>query len=297
MRPRVNVIYGVIAAAVLCTALLTSCRSSAPAAQPEDQEEAIRIPSMEDYNSKFDPAHIDSRAAWDMFSPDSKAIMLDVRSEASYLENHVAASVNVPYEEIEKFARENIPDKDTLIICYCFCDDKGGSALSACRLLTELGYTRAFYTEPGDEWTYKGTSSENREDRENIENIEDIEDSINTANTGGDDMNGQKTSSGHIYITGQQAKEMYEKDDKVILLDVRNSDEFADGHIEGSTLIPVSELQNRLNELPDKQAAIIVYCRSGMRSGNAYKILQDNGYSNISDMQKVTNWPEPLAAG
>ena len=225
----------------------------------ETPQETKQISTMEDYNSRFDPSHIDSREAREMYISNENAVVLDVRSEASYIENHVSVAVNVPFEQVKDFAESNLPDKDTVIICYCFCDDKGGSALSACRLLSDMGYTRAFYTEPGDEWTYAGTANSS--------------------------------------ITGAQAKEIYDSQNGVILLDVRNPDEYEAEHIEGSVLIPVTELEARLSELPDKHAVIIVYCRGGVRSSNAFKILSDNGYVNVYDMQKVSNWPEPLATG
>jgi len=98
----------------------------------------------------------------------------------------------------------------------------------------------------------------------------------------------------HKYITGEDAKVRFESEQGIILLDVRNPDEYEQGHVEGSVLIPVSELESRLSELPDKDAVIFVYCRAGRRSAAAYEILTDAGYANVYDMQMVTNWPSPL---
>ena len=92
-------------------------------------------------------------------------------------------------------------------------------------------------------------------------------------------------------ITGAQAKEVIESNNAAILLDVRNPDEYVERHIEGSLNIPVSELEERLSELPDKNAVIIVFCRAGRRSAMAYDILIDNGYTNVLDMQTIDNWP------
>ena len=92
-------------------------------------------------------------------------------------------------------------------------------------------------------------------------------------------------------ITGAQAKDIIESNDAAILLDVRNPDEYAERHIEGSLNIPVSELGERLSELPDKDAVIIVFCRAGRRSAKAYDILINNGYTNVLDMQTIDNWP------
>ena len=113
-------------------------------------------------------------------------------------------------------------------------------------------------------------------------------------------MNGAATAPSatgateHRYLTGDEAKKLYDDNPGVILLDVRTDEEYAAGHIEGSVVIPVTDLGNRLSELPDKGAIIIVFCRSGNRSGTAYKLLTDAGYTNVYDMQMVSNWPLPL---
>jgi len=103
-----------------------------------------------------------------------------------------------------------------------------------------------------------------------------------------DSSSGQKLSG---IITGARAKEIIESNDAAILLDVRNPDEYEDRHIESSLNIPVSELEERLSELPDKDAVIVVFCRAGRRSAMAYDILIGNGYTNVLDMQTIDNWP------
>jgi len=95
---------------------------------------------------------------------------------------------------------------------------------------------------------------------------------------------------GVAIITGAKAREIYESNDAVVLLDVRNQDEYDEYHLPGSVLIPVNELESRLPELPDKDALIIVFCRAGRRSAIAAEILLLNGYKNIYDMQGIENW-------
>jgi len=93
-------------------------------------------------------------------------------------------------------------------------------------------------------------------------------------------------------ISPADAKAMLGKDASCVLLDVRTKDEFNEGHIKGAKLIPVAEIAVRAeNELPDKDAAILVYCRSGNRSARAAGILAAMGYTNVYDLGGIRSWP------
>jgi phage shock protein E len=73
--------------------------------------------------------------------------------------------------------------------------------------------------------------------------------------------------------------------DAPFILDVRTQKEFAAGHVPGAVNIPHTELEARLAELNDHQDdTIIVYCRSGKRAGMAEEKLQQNGFTEISDL-------------
>jgi phage shock protein E len=81
-------------------------------------------------------------------------------------------------------------------------------------------------------------------------------------------------------------------DEGLILLDVRTPEEWIDDcHIEGATLIPLESLTLRASEmLPDKDAEIVTYCRSGNRSAEAAAYLVESGYTNVSDMGAYNDW-------
>lgn len=64
------------------------------------------------------------------------------------------------------------------------------------------------------------------------------------------------------------------------LVDVRTPGEFAQGHVKGSTNIPLDTLPSQLVKFKDKKN-IVVFCRSGNRSGQAKAILDQNGFSNV----------------
>jgi rhodanese-related sulfurtransferase len=67
------------------------------------------------------------------------------------------------------------------------------------------------------------------------------------------------------------------------LLDVREPSEWNDAHIAGATLIPLGELQSRVNELP-KDQEIVVVCRSGNRSAQGRDILLNAGFDQVTSM-------------
>lgn len=79
---------------------------------------------------------------------------------------------------------------------------------------------------------------------------------------------------------------------KPFVLDVRTPGEFAEGHLAGATLLPVQELQRRLDELAaHKGEPVFVYCHSGNRSTVAAKLLVDAGFTNVTNLRKgINDW-------
>ena len=93
-------------------------------------------------------------------------------------------------------------------------------------------------------------------------------------------------------VSPEQAKEMMNKGNSYTLLDVRTEAEFREQRIKGAVLLPNVEIKNRAGtELPDKNALIFVYCRSGVRSAGAAKELVSMGYTNVYDIGGIINWP------
>ena len=83
-------------------------------------------------------------------------------------------------------------------------------------------------------------------------------------------------------VTSEQAKEMIDQGE-VIILDVRNPDEYNRGHIADSELIPLPVIEGMSEEL-DKEKSYLVVCRSGNRSQQAAEILIGKGFKNIYNM-------------
>ncbi len=95
-------------------------------------------------------------------------------------------------------------------------------------------------------------------------------------------------------ITSEELKSKLDKNEELILVDCREQDEWDAGHIEEARLIPLSVLEERfseLNEYKDKQ--IIMQCRSGKRSLNACHFLEEQGYSNLTNLEGgILGWGE-----
>ena len=93
-------------------------------------------------------------------------------------------------------------------------------------------------------------------------------------------------------ISPQEAKLIMDGGKPYILLDVRTDSEFMEKHIAGAILIPVYEITAHADsKLPDKNALILVYCRSGRRSTNAAKELVRIGYTKVYDFGGIIDWP------
>lgn len=114
-----------------------------------------------------------------------------------------------------------------------------------------------------------------------------------------DESSPAATSSAPVLekISPEKAKEMMDTATPIIL-DVRTQEEYDESHIEGAILIPDYEISEKAVELlTDKDAVILVYCRSGRRSALAAKALSELGYSQIYDFGGIIDWPYDVVAG
>lgn len=102
-------------------------------------------------------------------------------------------------------------------------------------------------------------------------------------------------------IGAQEAYERLKSDTSVIMLDVRTPQEYAASHVEGSLLIPVQELDARVGELaPYKGKTVLVFCRSGNRSGRGAALLRERGFNALNVRGGILDWSAknlPLTEG
>ncbi len=93
-------------------------------------------------------------------------------------------------------------------------------------------------------------------------------------------------------ISQEEAKQMMDSREDIIILDVRRADEYAEGHIPGAINVANESIGSaEIAELPDKSQTILVYCRSGRRSKEAAAKLVALGYSDICEFGGIIDWP------
>ena len=93
-------------------------------------------------------------------------------------------------------------------------------------------------------------------------------------------------------ISAADAKARMDSGDTIVVLDVRTQEEYDAGHIAGAMLLPNETIVDaQPAELPDLNAEILVYCRSGNRSAQAANKLLALGYTNVVDFGGIIDWP------
>lgn len=86
-----------------------------------------------------------------------------------------------------------------------------------------------------------------------------------------------------VDIDVQTVSEIKDRDD-VVVIDVREQWEYDEGHIPGVVHLPMDDVPGRLDEIPTDQTVVLT-CRSGNRSNQVTKYLQENGFDNVHNMQ------------
>lgn len=100
-----------------------------------------------------------------------------------------------------------------------------------------------------------------------------------------------KPNTAYQTLTPEAAKARLEENPDAILLDVRTQEEYDGGHIPGAVCFPNEDIRPELPLPLEKDAEILVYCRSGRRSAEAAGKLAEMGYANVSDFGGIQDWP------
>src|SRR5687768_8544103 len=103
-------------------------------------------------------------------------------------------------------------------------------------------------------------------------------------------------------LSPEKAYDELQGNGDVVLLDTREPHEYAEAHLENGTLVPPTEVMERIDELaPDTSQRVILYCRTGSRSARAAHQLQEElGYENVANVDGgIVRWQQeglPVAA-
>ena len=92
-------------------------------------------------------------------------------------------------------------------------------------------------------------------------------------------------------LSAETLKASIDSKEDLIVVDVREKDEFASGHIQGAINLPLTSLEKSYDRLPlDKK--VVLYCNSAARSNSAARILLQHDYQKIEEMEGFKFWVE-----
>jgi rhodanese-related sulfurtransferase len=187
---------------------------------------------------------------------ESGLIVIDARTPEEFQEVHINGAVNLPLPVLEKDPSALKFPKDAKLVFYCN-GFKCGKSPKAARLAASLGYRNLYVLSEGmPAWEEKGFA---------IYAGPDYEKKIETTR-----------------VSPKELQEMLKSTPTAItLVDVRDANEYAEGHIKGAINISSTQFAALSGGL-EKEKKIIVYCNSGGRSYNAYRKLKKMAFSNIA---------------
>lgn len=192
-----------------------------------------------------------------------KAIIVDARTPKEYQDERIPTAILIPVEDFETKHGSMLPDKTALIIFYCN-GVKCGKGQESAEKAVKSGYTNVKVFSGGiPVWKEKGYPL--------------------AGNKAGASKSDIKKISAETLKAGLDRKEGF------TLVDVREKNEFAAGHIKGALNLPLSNLENTYGQLP-QDTRIVLYCNSGSRSNTAAELLVQRGYSKIENMEGFTDW-------
>jgi len=208
--------------------------------------------------------------------------VLDVREAAEVeKDGFIEGAVNIPVREVFQNLNK-LPGLDDPIVVYCASGHRGGFVFAALKL---MGYTNVRNLNGGlGAWkkaelpVVTGSMPAAAESISTpiVEN-EPLYTALNELLSG--------LPEGFYTTPAAKLAEALTTADAPVIVDVRTAEEQKkDGYIEGSVNIPLQEFMGKLDQLPAKDAPIVVYCASGHRGSVALMALRMLGYTNVTNL-------------
>lgn len=200
----------------------------------------------------------------DAYLEGKDAVWIDVRDIFAFNKYHVEGAINIPLE-ILPTSLNKIP-RDELILIY---DNTGKKGHMALRTLAGAGITNVFNVSGG----FESLSGYVRALTPKNFVLELPDPELKKIGEKGSD---EKKSFSMVETKKEESNEL-------LIVDVRTTEEFANGAYPGAINIPLDEVKSRMSELGRKDKKIILYCASGGRSSYAKQILEANGFTNLEN--------------
>jgi rhodanese-related sulfurtransferase len=222
---------------------------------------------------------------WGIVRPDGLAaelaedppILIDVRSQDEWDSvGYIRGAEHIWINDFVASMDQWPEDKDANIVVYCASSYRGNIAYVIMNL---MGYTNVRNMAGGiNGWLSAGLPVEGGTDE--AAPAEAVEFDLQT--TLDDYVSNLPGNFNALRVSDLEAK--FANEEEFTLVDVRTTDEFAEGFIEGAIHIPLQELTENLDLLPDTSADIVIYCGSGHRSTLALVALNLLGYENATGL-------------
>jgi len=188
-------------------------------------------------------------AVKDMLAKGETFLLVDSRPLVKFLEGSIPSAVSIPDSAFEKKTGLLPVDKATQLVFFCGGYECPLSHKSAAKAQA-LGYTNVKVFEAGEPaWTKAYGAA----------------------------ANGLKVETGGVegaFSTEQFKKILAEKPDSIMVIDVRDADEFKAGHLKGAVNMSVNELEKKLPGMTFDKPTVFV-CSTGSRSGEAYYMTRE----------------------
>lgn len=198
-------------------------------------------------------------------------LLIDVRSQGEWDEvGYIEGAQHIWINEFMAMQDMWPQDKDANIVVYCASSFRGGIAMVMLRL---MGYTNVRNLSGGmNAWISAGLPVEGAAFNLNAHITNYY---TNLPNT----FNAMRVSDLEAEINAGT---------ELLLVDVRDNGDYAEGHLEGAINIPITEITQHLDMLPDLNQNMVIYCGSGHRSAIVMQALTMLGYTNVRSLMGGT---------
>ncbi len=198
-------------------------------------------------------------------------MLIDVRTDAEWEQGYIPGAVHMPLESFTDYLDQLPEAKDTNIVVYCAGGHRGNMVAT---MMRTLGYSNVRNLAGGFKaWANAGYEIEGAPEGEPAAAGE-----FDAAALFADYLASLPASFNAVFPN--KVAEYLDEHPDAVIVDVRTPEEYEQGHLAGAINIPLTELTDHLDMLPNLDADMLVYCGTGHRSGMATMAFNLLGYQN-----------------